>query len=79
VLAPTIRSAPVITAAPRHPRGREANPGDTVIFQTRDAFDNPFNRTSTPATVAAANLNLIHPLTGLCTQGAKRGDVLAVT
>lgn len=57
-----------------------ANPGDTVIFETRDAFDNPFNRTSTAATVAAANLNLIHPLTGpLFVNGAKRGDVLAVT
>src|SRR6195256_6808638 len=57
----------------------EADPGDTVIFETRDAFDNPFNRRSTPATVAAANLNLIHPLTGpLHVRGAKRGDVLAV-
>ncbi len=57
-----------------------ANPGDTVVFETRDAFDNPFNRSSTPATVAAANLNLIHPLTGpLAVAGAKRGDVLAVT
>jgi len=57
-----------------------ANPGDTVIFETRDAFDNPFNRASTPATVAGANLNLIHPLTGpLFVNGAKRGDVLAVT
>jgi formamidase len=57
-----------------------ADPGDTVTFETRDAFDNPFNRRSTPATVAAANLNLIHPLTGpLHVNGAKRGDVLAVT
>ena len=58
----------------------EADPGDTVIFETRDAFDNPFNRRSTPPTVAAANLNLIHPLTGpLHVRGAERGDVLAVT
>ena len=49
---------------PDIPAAAEASPGDTVIFETRDAFDNPFNRTSTPATVAAANLNLIHPLTG---------------
>jgi formamidase len=57
-----------------------ANPGDTVIFETRDAFDNPFNRSSTPANVAAANLNLVHPLTGpLFVRGAQRGDVLAVT
>jgi formamidase len=65
---------------PDIPEVAEAYPGDTVIFETRDAFDNPFNRTSTPATVAAANLNLIHPLTGpLYVKGAKRGDVLAVT
>ncbi len=57
-----------------------ANPGDTVIFETRDALDNPFTFASTPATVAAANLNLIHPLTGpLYVNGAERGDVLAVT
>jgi formamidase len=65
---------------PDIPEAAEADPGDTVIFETRDAFDNPFNRTSTPATVAAAKLNLIHPLTGpLHVRGAKRGDVLAVT
>src|SRR6266851_1367431 len=65
---------------PDIPAAAEANPGDTVIFETRDAFDNPFNRRSTPATVAAANLNLIHPLTGpLHVRGAKRGDVLTVT
>ena len=57
-----------------------ADPGDTVIFETRDAFDNPFNRRSTPPDVAAANLNLVHPLTGpLFVRGAQRGDVLAVT
>jgi formamidase len=65
---------------PLIPPAATARPGDTVVFETRDAFDNPFNRGSTPATVAAANLNLIHPLTGpLYVAGAKRGDVLAVT
>jgi formamidase len=65
---------------PNIPAAAEAHPGDTVIFETRDAFDNPFNRNSTPATVAGANLNLIHPLTGpLHVSGAKAGDVLAVT
>lgn len=65
---------------PGIPAAAEADPGDTVIFETRDAFDNPFNRASTRATVAAANLNLIHPLTGpLHVRGARRGDVLAVT
>ena len=57
----------------------DANPGDIVTFETRDAFDNPFNRDTTPADVAAPNLNLIHPLTGpLHVNGAHRGDVLAV-
>jgi formamidase len=65
---------------PEIPPVAHADPGDTVVFETRDAFDNPFNRSSTPATVAAANLNLIHPLTGpLFVNGARRGDVLAVT
>ncbi len=57
-----------------------ASDGDIAIFETRDAFDNPFNFNTTPAGVAAANLNLIHPLTGpLFVKGAERGDVLAVT
>jgi formamidase len=57
-----------------------ADPGDTIVFQTRDALDNQFNRTSTAATVAAANLNRVHPLTGpVFVKGAKTGDVLAVT
>ena len=58
----------------------DADLGDLVTFETRDAFDNPFNRATTPADVAAPNLNLIHPLTGpLHVNGAHRGDVLAVT
>src|SRR5437667_112294 len=57
-----------------------AEPGDTLVFQTRDALDNQFNRASTAATVAAANLTRVHPLTGpVFVKGAKPGDVLAVT
>lgn len=57
-----------------------ANPGDTVVFETRDAFDNQFNRDTVPSDVAAANLNLVHPLTGpVYVNGAEAGDVLAVT
>jgi formamidase len=57
-----------------------ADPGDTIVFQTRDALDNQFNRTSTAGTVAAANLNRVHPLTGpVFVNKAKAGDVLAVT
>jgi formamidase len=57
-----------------------ADPGDTIVFGTRDAFDHAFTRSSVPADVAAANLNLVHPLTGpLFVNGAEAGDVLAVT
>jgi formamidase len=57
-----------------------ADPGDTVVYGTRDAFDHAFTRNSVPADVAAANLNLVHPLTGpLFVNGAEAGDVLAVT
>src|SRR2546428_183387 len=37
---------------PDIPEVAQASAGDTVIFETRDAFDNPFNRSSTRATVA---------------------------
>jgi formamidase len=57
-----------------------AEPGDILIYETRDAFDHAFTRNSTAADVVAANLNLVHPLTGpVFINGAERGDVLAVT
>ena len=57
-----------------------AKPGDVVVFGTRDAFDHSLDRDSTAADVIALNLNLVHPLTGpLFVEGAKAGDVLAVT
>jgi formamidase len=57
-----------------------ADPGDTVVFGTRDAFDHAFTRNSVAAEVATANLNLVHPLTGpLFVNGAEAGDVLAIT
>ncbi len=57
-----------------------AQPGDTVVFGTRDAFDHGLTRDSTSADVVALNLNLVHPLTGpLYVEGAEPGDVLAVT
>jgi len=57
-----------------------AEPGDVVVFGTRDAFDHSLDRRSTAADVVALNLNLVHPLTGpLYVRGAKAGDVLAVT
>ncbi|HSN90362.1 MAG TPA: acetamidase/formamidase family protein [Anaeromyxobacteraceae bacterium] len=57
-----------------------AQPGATVVFGTRDAFDHGLTRDSTAADVVALNLNLVHPLTGpLYVEGAEPGDVLAVT
>jgi formamidase len=61
------------------PQVATANPGDVVVFGTRDAFDHSLDRNSTAADVVALNLNLVHPLTGpLYVRGAKAGDVLAV-
>ncbi|MCI0529412.1 MAG: acetamidase/formamidase family protein, partial [Nitrospira sp.] len=57
-----------------------ADPGDILIYETRDALDHAFTRNSTAADVVAANLNLVHPLTGpVFINGAERGDVLAIT
>jgi formamidase len=65
---------------PAIPAVATANPGDVVVFGTRDAFDHSLDRNSNAADVVALNLNLVHPLTGpLHVRGAKAGDVLAVT
>jgi len=57
-----------------------ADVGDTVVFETRDAFDHQFTRNSKAPDVAAANLNLVHPITGpLFVNGAEAGDILAIT
>ena len=57
-----------------------AQPGWMIVFETRDALDSDFDFGSIPEDVAAANLNLVHPMTGpVYIEGAKRGDVLAIT
>src|SRR5215213_8125986 len=57
----------------------EVDPGDTVIFETRDAFDCQLNWGSTEEDVAGVNLNLVHPLTGpVYVKGAESGDLLEV-
>jgi len=62
------------------PHVASAKSGAVVKFETRDAFDHSLDRNSTAADVAGLNLNLVHPLTGpLYVEGAKAGDVLAVT
>jgi formamidase len=55
-------------------------PGQLFVLETRDGLDSEFDFNSTPADVAAVNLNNCHPLTGpVNVEGAKRGDAIAVT
>jgi formamidase len=57
-----------------------AKPGQNIVFETRDALDSDLNINSVPDDVGAVDLNLVHPMTGpVYIEGAKRGDVLAVT
>src|SRR5215210_9345999 len=55
----------------------EVDPGDTVIYETRDAFDGQLNGGSTEEDVAGLDLNPVHPLTGpVYVKGAEPGDLL---
>ena len=57
-----------------------AQPGQLIVFETRDALDSELNVSSQGKDLAAVDLNLVHPLTGpVYIEGAKRGDVLAIT
>ena len=52
-------------------------PGDEVVLETRDAFDGQMGPDASPETVAAPNLDVVHPLTGpVHIEGAEPGDVL---
>jgi len=54
-------------------------PGDEVILETRDAFDGQMGPDVTLETVAAPNLDVVHPLTGpVHVAGAEPGDLLEV-
>ncbi len=65
---------------PRIPAVARANPGDTIVFHTRDALDSDLTLDSNADDLAAVDLNLVHPMTGpVHIEGAKRGDVLAIT
>ena len=62
------------------PAVSRANPGDVIVFHTRDALDSDLTLDSNADDLAAVDLNLVHPMTGpVFIEGAKRGDVLAVT
>lgn len=57
----------------------EIEPGDTVVFDTRDAADYFYKRSSTHADVLARGPFRGHPLTGpVRVRGAEPGDVLTV-
>jgi formamidase len=55
----------------------EVEPGDRVIYETRDAVDGQLHPAATDADVANINLNVVHPLTGpVFVKGARPGDLL---
>src|SRR5262249_11852137 len=57
----------------------EADPGEEVVLQTRDALDGQFNAKTTEADFANLNPGPIHPLTGpVLIKGAKPGDLLEI-
>jgi formamidase len=57
----------------------EADPGDTVVYETRDAFDGQLNGASTAEEVGNLDLRPVHPLTGpVFVKGAEPGDLLEV-
>ncbi len=65
---------------PAIPAVARARPGDHIVFHTRDALDSDLRLDSTKDDLAAADLNLVHPMTGpVHIEGAERGDALAVT
>ncbi|HEY5984955.1 MAG TPA: acetamidase/formamidase family protein [Streptosporangiaceae bacterium] len=54
-------------------------PGDEVVLETRDAFDGQMSPGASLDTVAAPNLDVVHPLTGpVYVNGAEPGDLLSV-
>ena len=58
----------------------KVEPKDTVVYETRDAFDGQLGPNSTEDDVARLNLNVVHPLTGpVYVEGAEPGDLLEVT
>jgi formamidase len=57
----------------------EVDPGDTVVYETRDAFDGQLNTESTAEDVGNLDLSVVHPLTGpVFIKGAEPGDLLEV-
>ena len=65
---------------PAIPPAARAKPGDLIVLHARDALDSDLKLDSNADDLAAVDLNLVHPMTGpVHIEGAKRGDVLAIT
>src|SRR5215813_2180905 len=61
------------------PPALRVQPGDTVVMETRDAFDGQITPSSTAEDVRGADLMPVHPLTGpVYVEGAEPGDLLEV-
>src|SRR5918998_967370 len=57
----------------------EVDPRDTVVYETRDAFDGQLDTGSTAEDVGNLDLSVVHPLTGpVFVKGAEPGDLLEV-
>jgi formamidase len=57
----------------------EVAEGEEIILETRDALDGQLGPDATVADLAAADANLIHPLTGpVFVKGAQPGDMIEV-
>jgi formamidase len=57
----------------------EADPGEEVVLQTRNAFDGEVTPRSEAEDVRSPNLGVVHPLTGpVYVKGAEPGDLLEV-
>lgn len=64
---------------PDIPPALEAEPGEEVALQTRNAIDGGVTPTSKASDLLNIDLNLVHPLTGpVYVQGAEPGDLLEV-
>jgi formamidase len=64
---------------PDIPPAVEAEPGEEVVLQTRNALDGEVTPTSRAEDLGNVDLNLVHPLTGpVYVQGAEPGDLLEV-
>jgi hypothetical protein len=65
--------------APRHSTGDPLRPRRRGDPQTRDAFDGQLGPATSRDDVAAANLDVVHPLTGpVYIDGAEPGDLLDI-